>query len=287
MADLVRQRLVAEEKQRRRLVTPEGVELALRIADAGQRIGAFMIDLLIICAALVALTLIAVVGLSRAESFAATLWLVGFFLLRNFYFAVMEAGPRGATWGKRALGLRVVARSGERLTADRVLGRNFLREIEFYLPLQFALYNMVADDGDGAVAAAGLAWSLLFLCFPLFNRDRLRIGDLLAGTWVIVAPRRKLGRDLLRQGEGEAAARFTPAQLDAYGVYELQTLEQLLRTGTPRALEEVAATIRAKIGAEDAPGEPDEFLKAYYAAARAHMERGLLFGRRRAHKDDR
>ena len=33
-------------------------------------------------------------------------------------------------------------------------------------------------------ALAGLTWSLGFAMLPLFNRDRLRAGDLVAGTWV-------------------------------------------------------------------------------------------------------
>ena len=61
----------------------------------------------------------------------------------------MEMGPRAATFGKRAVGLRVVARSGERLTADRVIARNLMREIEFYLPLSFLFYNAA----EGAAAA--------------------------------------------------------------------------------------------------------------------------------------
>jgi hypothetical protein len=132
----------------------------------------------------------------------------------------------------------------------------------------------------------GFGWTLVFLLFPFFNRDRLRIGDLLAGTWVINAPKRKLGLDLVSDEPRQAEHGFTPAQLDAYGIYELQTLEQVLRDRQPRAMEAVAVTIRRKIGAWD--GRDDaEFLSAYYEAARAHMERGLLFGRRREHKHDR
>ena len=30
------------------------------------------------------------------------IWLLGFFMLRNGYFILMEMGPRAATFGKRA-----------------------------------------------------------------------------------------------------------------------------------------------------------------------------------------
>ncbi len=108
----------------------------------------FLIDLLIMAGILIAMTvllfilLIGLIGFGPAAAEGvAIVWLLGFFLLRNFYFALMEMGPRAATFGKRAMGLRVVARSGERLTADRVIVRNLMREIEFYLPVTFLFDN--------------------------------------------------------------------------------------------------------------------------------------------------
>src|SRR5688500_12945629 len=104
-----------------------------------------MLDLLIMLGFLIALTITDLCGLFSTAGAGAQLmgiiWLLGFFLIRNFYFIVMEMGPRAATFGKRANGLRVVARSGARLTADAVVARNLLREIEFYLPLSFLGYR--------------------------------------------------------------------------------------------------------------------------------------------------
>ena len=280
-----------EAARRRSLVTPEGVDLSLRLADIGQRFTAFLLDLLIMVGLLIGLTILCAigafaVGLTGAE-IAVIVWLLGFFLLRNFYFILMEMGPRAATFGKRAAGLRVVARSGERLTADRVIARNMLREIEFYLPLSFLFYNGSEGSGDGLTALAGLAWACLFLFFPFFNKDKMRVGDLLAGTWVVSAPKRKLTVDLARSWEGGPGYRFSGAQLDVYGVFELQTLEQVLRDSSPEAIATVAATIRGKIGFADDGGPDHAFLTDYYNAARTRMERGLLFGKRRADKFDR
>ena len=81
------------------------------------------------------------------------IWLLGFFLLRNGYFILMEMGPRAATFGKRASGLRVVARSGERLTADRVIARNLMREIEFYLPSSFLFYDAAEGAADALIVS--------------------------------------------------------------------------------------------------------------------------------------
>ncbi len=281
-----------EAAKRRSLVTPEGVDLSLKLADVGQRIAAFLVDGLIMIGCLFVLTMVAIgafaaIGIERGE-IVAVIWLLGYFILRNGYFILMEMGPRAATFGKRGSGLRVVARSGERLTADRVIARNLMREIEFYLPLSFLSYNAAQGAGSALMSLAGLAWTGLFLFFPLFNKDKMRVGDLLAGTWVISAPRKKLAVDLL---DTEAPATphftFTEAQLDVYGVFELQTLERVLREAQPEAIATVAYTIRNKIGLGDQYGDDHEFLLCYYDAIRARMERGLLFGKRRADKFDK
>ncbi len=96
---------------RRSFVTPEGVDLWLELGSAASRAVAFLIDAFLMIAVLVAVTLaflwMAVPGLG---GFLTALWLVGFFLLRNGWFTLFEMGSRGATPGKRVMGLRVVAR---------------------------------------------------------------------------------------------------------------------------------------------------------------------------------
>ena len=194
-------------------------------------------------------------------------------------------GPRAATFGKRANGLRVVARSGARLTADAVVARNLLREIEFYLPLSFLIYRSSEGTADALMSTVGLLWACIFLFFPMFNKDGLRVGDLLAGTWVISAPKRVLGAELLEKRDQAPDFHFTDEQIDAYGVFELQTLEKVLREGHPEAMSTVSWTIRQKLGIGDVSTD-FEFLSAYYAALRARLERKLLFGRRRLDKHD-
>jgi uncharacterized RDD family membrane protein YckC len=278
-------------EMRRRLVTPEGVDLGLTLATAGQRMTAFMLDGLFMLAALIAMTLIVIFGFfATGESggqVLAIIWLLGFFLLRNFYFILLEMGPRAATFGKRIAGLRVVARDGGRLTADAVIARNLMREIEVYLPLSFLGFEAAQDGVDATTSLLGLGWACLFLFFPLFNRDRLRVGDLLAGTWVINAPKRTLTYDLMRGDAGGAPEyRFTEEQLDAYGIYELQTLEQVLRSGNEDSMAAVSTTIRDKFGIGEIESH-EAFLTAYYEALRKRLERKLLFGRRRENKYDR
>ena len=273
---------------RRRLVTPEGVDLGLTLAAAGQRMAAFMLDGTIMLVILIVMSVLVASGFFATGGTGATpltiVWLLGFFALRNGYFILMEMGPRAATFGKRLCGLRVVARNGGRLTADMVIARNLMREIEVYLPLSFLGYS-AAEGSVGALSAiVGLSWACLFLFFPLTNKDRLRVGDLLAGTWVIDVPRRRLTFDLMREEQASAGFAFTDAQLDAYGIFELQTLEQVLRDGNPDALTAVSWSIRNKLGIGTLETGDLAFLEAYYDALRRRLERKLLFGRRRANK---
>lgn len=277
----------------RTLITPEGVDLRLKLATAGQRAGAFMLDFMLLVFILVVFTIaviwagIGTLGSGSVDGMeiVGVIWLLGFFLLRNFYFIAFEIGRRSATLGKRVMGLRVVARDGGRLTADAVIARNMMREIEVFLPLAF----LSGGEGvDGVIALIGLVWAGLFLFFPLFNKDRLRAGDIIAGTWVVHAPRRKLAIDLASaQSENAAAFIFTDEQLDAYGEYELQTLENVLRSGNIETEQNVAATIRGKIGWNWNAEENDRaFLSAYYAALSTRLERRMLFGNRRLDKFD-
>jgi uncharacterized RDD family membrane protein YckC len=281
------------DRRERPLITPEGVDLKLELADASQRAGAFLLDALFIVLTLVAITILAAVtGLSSAGfagvsgiEIVAIIWLLTFFFLRNFYFIAFELGPRAATPGKRILGLRVASRDGGRLTANAIFARNAMREIEVFLPMSFLLAN--ARNIDGLIVLFGLVWSGIFVFFPLFNRDRLRAGDLVGGTWVVKAPRRRLVRDLALGAAAEGFL-FSREQLDAYGVHELHVLEDVLRAAKTATLAAVAARIRAKIGWTRRGGETDQaFLSAYYPALRQRLEARMLLGVRRRDKHDK
>ncbi len=275
---------------RRRLVTPEGVDLGVVLGDAGQRAAAFMLDCLVLVGAMIALTLIAVFGVwgvgEKSLEPVGVVWLLGSFVIRNFYFIIMEMRPRAATFGKRWMGLRVVARDGGRLTGDAVIARNLLREIEVFLPLSMLLAGLAEQSVDSLTGWFGFGWTGVFLLFPLLNKDRLRVGDLLAGTWVIRTTRDKLGRDLTTARLVNLFV-FTSVQLDAYGVYELETLEGVLRRGDAKATITVAQAIIDKIGWQTDVTDIEGFLTAYYTQLRAHLEKRLLLGKRRADKHDR
>lgn len=275
----------------REFVTPEGVDLRLKVGAYVERFSAMALDFLILFGgmAVFSLAVLAVLWATRAAWLLEALgvvWLLVTFVGRNFYFFLFEAQPRAATPGKRIMGLRVVAADGGRLTADAVFARNAMREVEVFLPLAFFLAR--GEGVDAALITLGAVWSGVFVLFPLFNRDRRRLGDLAAGTLVVKAPKKVLQPDLAdTERTASQGLAFTPAQLDAYGVKELHVLEDVIRAGDRRAMKEVAERIRTKIAWDGANDIPDRtFLNAYYAALRGRLESRMLFGHRRKDKFD-
>jgi uncharacterized RDD family membrane protein YckC len=277
----------------RLLVTPEGVPLLVRLAERGERLGAVLLDVLFIVAANIVLALFLVLcfvllQIEDAWQIFAIVFMLGRFFLGNFYFAFFELRWNGQTPGKRIYKLRVIDRRGGPLKASAVFGRNIMRELELFMPLQ-----LLFARPEGRLEAIGtlgiLIWIGAMVSVVFLNRDRMRGGDLIAGTWVIHAPKSELLADIATQGSDMADSRyrFSQAQLAVYGVFELQTLETVLRERRTDVLPEVSSRVKAKIKWEDASHADDlAFLTAYYSAARQFHEGKLLFGKRKRDKFD-
>ena len=303
--------MIAADKLVRTMVTPEGLALPIRVGARGSRAGALMLDVTIIAGSIIAFnyalywiaggllkgSVLDPASTSRgAQEFLQILVVMADFLVWYGYFLVQELGPRGATLGKRMLGLRIASRSGGRLTPEAVIARNLLRDIELFYPLIFVLVVLVQSiegEGDPLLGWIATGWFALFLLLPFFNRDALRAGDIVAGTWVVEAPRTRLADTLSTQGaaatRGASAVtgaryEFGEAELSVYGEKELQTLEKMLREARPEALEAVHATICRKIGWNPGAGDERAFLEAFYAQLRAKLEGDMRFGKRKADK---
>ena len=277
------------------LVTPEEVTLQFELAPIGARIGALSLDLLVLGGSL---AVVGLVFLWFAAVAGPGLWVFAIlsgFLLRNFYFVYTELRFSGRTVGKRALGLRVVAADGGPLTADLVFARNLTRELELFLPLVLIMSGTAIGALPSAVVQLGAAlWIVAMAVIPMRNSHRARLGDLVAGTMVVVAPKVTLLGDLVeaRAGgdPGHPLPRFTAEQLAIYGIEELQVLEDVLRRPLGevdyRLLDRLAERIQRKIGWSSSERvHSREFLQAFYAAQRARLEKELAFGRRRERKD--
>jgi uncharacterized RDD family membrane protein YckC len=150
----------------RRVPTPEGIELTLRLAGPVPRAFAWVIDFVIRAAALWAL-LIAVQPFAKL---GMAVFLLAYFFLEWLFPAWCEVRLRGATPGKKALGLMVLHDDGTPVTWPAALTRNLLRFVDF-LP---AFY------GVGLIAT-------------VLNRDFKRLGDLAAGTVVVYRDRAATG----------------------------------------------------------------------------------------------
>jgi uncharacterized RDD family membrane protein YckC len=142
----------------RRVPTPEGIELTLRLAGPVPRALAWSVDLALRAA-------IVLVVLTLASQLGRAGW--GFVLLAVFFVewllpAWFEAQMRGQTPGKRLFGIAVLNDDGTPLRWPGALTRNLLRAVDF-LPLMY---------GFGLVTM-------------LLNRDFKRLGDLAAGTVVV------------------------------------------------------------------------------------------------------
>ncbi|MBS2023720.1 MAG: RDD family protein [Deltaproteobacteria bacterium] len=287
----------------RALPTPEGVPLRLELASLGERASAHLLDQFIIQLTSLVLVLCMIFAHlggdegkgSSSRGFLLAILTVGLFFARTFYFIVFEAGPRGATPGKRWAKIRVIDRSGGPLTLSQVVTRNVMRDVEFWVPLIviIAPSALFGPDVPGWAGWVAGAWALLVFLLPWWNKDRLRAGDMVGGTLVVRSPAVLLLDDLgsgtqLRRGQPHV---FSSDQLAHYGAFELQTLEAVLRRGNgllnAEAITTVAESIKKRIGWTTQVTNDFWFLRDFYAAQRAHLEHRLGLGQRRAHKDDK
>ena len=280
--------VLPSRKRRRDLLTPEGVPLTVTISSASTRLVALILDLVFLALIMLAIFTMLLLafgtfGAGASESILIVVALSGF-VLRAAYFIGLEARGRAATLGKRLMGLRVVSRDGGPLSIDQVIARNLMREVEVFLPFMVIGSMTATGDVGGWAVVAGLIWALGFSFFLTFNRDRMRIGDLLAGTWVVERPSRRREVDL---ADGMAVGyEFSAEALDAYGIHELHKLEDVLRIADARAERTVADAIARRIGYGGPLPDDRQFLTDYYRGLRAHLEREVLLGTRRQDKFD-
>lgn len=285
--------------------SPEGLLLQFRTATAGERMAAFAIDVVIVILLLLVVALPVMLFALMGATVVVVLWPLWFFLLRFGWFSWAEIRGGGRTPGKRRYHLRVIRSDGGPLTAEILLARNLTREVETFLPTMLVLNpDMLFSGHDGLVRLLAMVWVIVLLLFPLTNSARMRVGDLLAGTRVVVSPPAMLALDLAAatptpaakaQAEADAAEEFvfTPEQLGVYGERELAVLEDVLRkapaSGKDEALLAVTRSICKRLGIGDttaALARPLPFLRAFYAAQRQHLEQRLLLGKRRLDKHD-
>ncbi|MDR1514058.1 MAG: RDD family protein [Synergistaceae bacterium] len=290
-ADRVSELLDGVKRPVREITSPEGVKLNVQTASRWERMTAFLLDVTFLSLAIILIYSVGLVLFFTRLNLSIGLTFISFvaFVVRNMYFLHFELAWQGRTPGKKICGIRVVSRNGGELTPTALIARNLMRDVEFFLPMTLFLS---LGEQSGWSSLAELGWTIALTALPFFNRDRMRAGDIIAGTIVIKMPKRTLLDDLASapRQRGEAGYSFTPAQLAVYGAFELQVLEELLRRKqTPRVdsiLSDVCAKICRNIGVEEAvpPQNVRKFLNDFYASERDMLEHGQLFG---LYKDDK
>lgn len=147
----------------RRVATPEGCELTLRLAGPVVRARAWLIDAIVRWMLFSA----AAFALGYFGKFGWGLAAIVFFAVANLYPILFEVYWHGQTPGKRLSGLAVLRDDGTPVDWSASTARNLLRMVDA-LPVGYA---------------TGLAAIWL-------NRDGKRLGDILAGTAVVYSERK-------------------------------------------------------------------------------------------------
>ncbi len=153
-----------------RLVTPERIVFHYPLAGPFHRMFAYLIDLAILIA-LIIIAFIASLVLALGSMSGIGPALVAYFVLSWGYRTFCEAFFNGQTAGKRALSIRVVSEQGVPITGAQAVLRNLV----------------------GAVDGMGSFCYLLGLSSMLLTSRFQRLGDLAAGTMVVIEERQRRG----------------------------------------------------------------------------------------------
>lgn len=174
-----------------KVVTPENIAFNYQVAGPFRRLLAFMLDLFIRAAiALAVIIILTLFGIATAianaglEDLMLAAGTMAFFFFNWFYMAAFEYWWNGTTPGKWLLNLRVTTDDGEPINIFQSAVRNLFRYVDMWpmVPLPFAAMR---ESFDGPVVLT----FLFALVVPIFNRRFQRIGDLIAGTMVVIEDR--------------------------------------------------------------------------------------------------
>lgn len=149
------------------VVTPENIAFEYRLAGPFRRLPALLLDYFIrgiaMMAVLMTLTLtVGFVSIGLAMMVTLLLW----FVIEWFYGALFETFLNGQTPGKYVMGLRVLSDNGEPIDGMQAVLRNLLRVADMF----------------GAVGLVAM----------MANDKYMRLGDLVAGTIVVIEERQWL-----------------------------------------------------------------------------------------------
>ena len=175
------------------LVTPERIVIAHPLAGPSRRFVAYLIDLVLL-ATLVLVAIVVSLLLSLGSAAGMGPALLGIFVLTWGYGSFCEGVFNGQTVGKHAMGIRVVSERGVPISGAQAVLRNLVGAVDGLLPFfyQTALASM------------------------FLSRKFQRLGDLAAGTMVVVEERRwRRGVTRINDPEVDALLPWLPGRIAA------------------------------------------------------------------------
>lgn len=183
--------------------------MSYELAGAGTRAAAYVIDILLMVAALSLFQNLIVAVLAplprEMQSYAAAVLSILSFICFNAYFIIFEWLWAGQSPGKRLVGIRVVKMGGYALRFPDTLLRNLLRAVDF-IPLFY---------GVGLMSL-------------LLTRHCQRLGDVIAGTFVVYQDQN--AAILSTTVSGNPAIQLPIAKLGAIPTEVVETCDEFLRT---------------------------------------------------------
>lgn len=182
--------------------TPEKISFQYQLVGPFRRILAYILDLLfslagytivvIFLAILFSLiagytqgTFIATI-INAIASLAVAIVIIGYFLVYWFYGAFMETRYNGQTLGKMIVKFRVLSHDGHAIDAVQALLRNLFRLLDLFPLIPLPLVGLTLAGEGPAVIPTGL----FGLATMALSGNFRRIGDLVAGTIVVVDERK-------------------------------------------------------------------------------------------------
>jgi uncharacterized RDD family membrane protein YckC len=181
---------------------PESVAVQPRYAGFWIRFAALFIDGLITGAGAIAVGVVigalAAVGNRDFAAGAAVGYYLSYLVIRWLYFALSESSVRGATLGKRAVGIFVTDTAGRRISFGRATGRTFAK-----------LLNAMT---------LGVGWLL-----AAFTDRKQGLHDLVAGTLVVAR------QDARRMNPGVFAVLLLAMSIPVMGIIAAIAIPGLLR----------------------------------------------------------
>lgn len=176
-----------------RLITPERIVFRYPLAGPFRRLFAYLVDMALLFGLVLASIIISVVLTLGSPSGMGPIF-VAYFVLTQGYGAFCEAIFNGRTLGKRVMGIRVVSDQGVPITGAQAVLRNLVGAVDGLLPFFYM---------------PGLTSIVLTSKFQ-------RLGDLAAGTMVIVEARqRRSGVIRIKEPAVEALLPWLPLRIAA------------------------------------------------------------------------